>query len=120
MTAAAWQPYPDAHEVLAELRERGIGVAVISNIGWDLRPVFRAHGLDAHVDAYVLSYEHGVQKPAPELFAATCDALAVAPGTSSWWATTGARTPGPPKSAARCTSWTTCRRRSAPTDCAPC
>ncbi|WP_327359468.1 HAD family hydrolase [Streptomyces sp. NBC_01304] len=79
MTAAAWQPYPDAHEVLAELRERGIGVAVISNIGWDLRPVFRAHGLDAHVDAYVLSYEHGVQKPAPELFAAACDALAVAP-----------------------------------------
>ncbi|MDG4861932.1 HAD-IA family hydrolase [Streptomyces sp. T-3] len=79
MTAAAWQPYPDAHEVLAELRERGIGVAIVSNIGWDLRPVFRAHGLDTYVDAYALSYEHGIQKPAPQLFAAACDALAVAP-----------------------------------------
>ncbi|WP_369029907.1 HAD family hydrolase [Streptomyces adonidis] len=76
---AAWAPYPDAVEVLGALRERGISVGVVSNIGWDLRPVFRAHGLDAYVDAYVLSYEHGVQKPDPRLFKVACDALAVAP-----------------------------------------
>lgn len=79
MTPAAWSPYPDAAETLAGLRERGIAVGVVSNIGWDLRPVFRAHGLDAHVGAYVLSYEHGVQKPDPRLFALACDALGVAP-----------------------------------------
>ncbi|WBO67966.1 HAD family hydrolase [Streptomyces camelliae] len=75
MAPAAWSPYPDAAEVLRTLRERGIGVGVVSNIGWDLRPVFRAHGLDPYVDAYVLSYEHGVQKPDPRLFSVACGAL---------------------------------------------
>jgi putative hydrolase of the HAD superfamily len=75
MTPAAWSPYPDAREVLSGLRERGSRVGVVSNIGWDLRPVFRAHGLDQYVDTYVLSYEHGVQKPDPRLFAVACEAL---------------------------------------------
>ncbi|WP_128816918.1 HAD family hydrolase [Streptomyces sp. S063] len=68
----AWQAYPDAVEVLAELREAGIAVGVVSNIGWDLRPVFRAHGLDGFVDAYALSFEQGLQKPAAELFRIAC------------------------------------------------
>ena len=78
-TPAAWTPYPDAAEVLSALRERGIGVGVVSNIGWDLRPVFREHGLDRFVDAYILSYEHGIQKPDPRLFATACEALEVDP-----------------------------------------
>ncbi|MBW8699224.1 (S)-2-haloacid dehalogenase 4A [Streptomyces sp. MBT84] len=79
MTPAAWRPYPDTVEVLAALRERGVAIGVVSNIGWDLRPVFREHGVDHYVDAYVLSYEHGVQKPDTRLFALACDALGVAP-----------------------------------------
>ncbi|GAB2971756.1 HAD-IA family hydrolase [Streptomyces pseudoechinosporeus] len=79
MTPAAWRPYPDTAEVLGALRERGVAVGVVSNIGWDLRPVFREHGLDPYVDAYVLSYEHGIQKPDPRLFATACDALGVDP-----------------------------------------
>ncbi|KOV89501.1 HAD family hydrolase [Streptomyces sp. NRRL B-3648] len=79
MAPAAWSPYPDAEKVLRTLRERGVGVGVVSNIGWDLRPVFRAHGLDAYVDQYVLSYEHGVQKPDPRLFSAACAALGADP-----------------------------------------
>ncbi|QTD96834.1 HAD family hydrolase [Streptomyces cyanogenus] len=79
MAPAAWSPYPDAAKVLRALRERGIGVGVVSNIGWDLRPVFRAHGLDAYVDTYVLSYEHGVQKPDPRLFSVACEALGADP-----------------------------------------
>lgn len=79
MSPDAWTPYPDAEKVLRTLRERGIGVGVVSNIGWDLRPVFREHGLDAYVDAYVLSYEHGVQKPDPRLFAIACEALGADP-----------------------------------------
>ncbi|MEU3285271.1 HAD-IA family hydrolase [Streptomyces longwoodensis] len=79
MSPAAWAPYPDAAEVLRALVDRGIRVGVVSNIGWDLRPVFRAHGLDAHVDAYVLSYEHGVQKPDPRLFRVACEALGAEP-----------------------------------------
>ncbi|MEU6065362.1 HAD-IA family hydrolase [Streptomyces sp. NPDC047082] len=79
MSPAAWSPYPDAAEVLRILRERGIGVGIVSNIGWDLRPVFHEHGLDTYVDAYVLSYEHGVQKPDPRLFSAACEALGADP-----------------------------------------
>ncbi|WP_049580304.1 HAD family hydrolase [Streptomyces sp. SBT349] len=76
---AAWRPYPDAEPVLRELARRGVGVAVVSNIGWDLRPIFRAHGLDGLVEAFVLSCEHGIQKPDPRLFAVACDALGLAP-----------------------------------------
>ncbi|MFJ9735401.1 HAD family hydrolase [Streptomyces sp. NPDC101171] len=79
MTPAAWSPYQDAADVLRTLRERGVAVGVVSNIGWDLRPVFREHGLDAYVDAYVLSYEHGVQKPDPRLFSAACEELGADP-----------------------------------------
>ncbi|MDJ1137264.1 HAD family hydrolase [Streptomyces iconiensis] len=75
MLPEAWQPYPDTERVLAALHGRGIPVAVVSNIGWDLRPVFRAHGLDAYVTAYALSFEHGVQKPDPRLFRAACEAM---------------------------------------------
>uniref|UniRef100_A0AAU1I672 HAD-IA family hydrolase n=1 Tax=Streptomyces sp. NBC_00180 TaxID=2903632 RepID=A0AAU1I672_9ACTN len=75
MAPAAWGPYPDAADVLRGLRERGVRVGVVSNIGWDLRPVFREHGLDPYVDTYVLSYEHGIQKPDPRLFEAACAAL---------------------------------------------
>lgn len=77
MTPAAWRPYPDTAEVLGELRRRGAPVAVVSNIGWDLRPVLRAHGLEELVDVFVLSCEHGVQKPDPKIFRLACEALAL-------------------------------------------
>ncbi|MEU8508131.1 HAD-IA family hydrolase [Streptomyces brevispora] len=74
-TPVAWAPYPDAAEVLGALAGSGIRIGVVSNIGWDLRPVFRAHGLDAFVDAYVLSFEHGIQKPDARLFRTACTLL---------------------------------------------
>ncbi|MFF1690346.1 MULTISPECIES: HAD family hydrolase [unclassified Streptomyces] len=79
-TPAAWRPYPDTEATLRALRERGVPVAVVSNIGWDLRPVFRDHGVHGLVDAYALSFEHGVQKPDPELFQVACDKLGLPPG----------------------------------------
>ncbi|WP_326571128.1 HAD-IA family hydrolase [Actinacidiphila glaucinigra] len=79
MEPDAWSPYPDAMEVLGELRRRGVPVAVVSNIGWDLRPVFRAHGLEGLVDVFVLSFEHGVQKPDPRLFRIACEGLGLPP-----------------------------------------
>lgn len=79
MTPDAWEPYPDAVDVLAELKQRGIPVAVVSNVAWDLRPVLREHGLDRFVDVVVLSYEHEAQKPDPRLFRVACDALRLSP-----------------------------------------
>lgn len=79
MEPAAWSPYPDTREVLEELRSRSVPVAVVSNIGWDLRPVFRAHGLEELVDVFVLSFEHGVQKPDPRLFRIACEGWGLPP-----------------------------------------
>ncbi|MFF2149347.1 HAD family hydrolase [Kitasatospora sp. NPDC058190] len=79
MMPAAWQPYPDAESTLRELCGRGLPVAVVSNIGWDLRPIFRVHGLDELVHTYVLSFELGVQKPDPAIFRVACDQLGLSP-----------------------------------------
>jgi putative hydrolase of the HAD superfamily len=70
-----WRPYPDAESTLRQLRRREVPVAVVSNIGWDMRPVFAHFGLDKLIDVFVLSYEHGVQKPDPALFQVALDAL---------------------------------------------
>jgi putative hydrolase of the HAD superfamily len=78
-SAAGWVPYPDALPVLTALRERGVPVAVVSNVGFDLRPVFAGHGLEPLVDVFVESWELGVMKPAPTLFEAACAGLGIAP-----------------------------------------
>ncbi len=79
MAPTAWSPYPDTVEVLSALRERGVRLAVLSNIGWDLRPVLRAYGVERLVDTVVLSFEEGVQKPDPRIFRTACDGLGLAP-----------------------------------------
>jgi HAD superfamily hydrolase (TIGR01509 family) len=80
LVAAGWVAYPDAAPVLSALRDAGIRVAVVSNIGFDLRPITVGLGLDPFVDHYALSYEAGVCKPDPAIFLGACDALGVAPG----------------------------------------
>jgi len=74
-----WLPYPDTAETLRALREAGIPVAVVSNVGFDLRPHFAAWGLTDLVDAFVLSYEVGRCKPDPAIFYRACGMLGVEP-----------------------------------------
>lgn len=74
-----WRPYRDSRPVLAALRDRRVPIGVVSDTGWDVRTVFVEYGLDEFVDTYVMSYEHGATKPAPQLFVAACDALGVVP-----------------------------------------
>jgi HAD superfamily hydrolase (TIGR01509 family) len=74
-----WRLYADTVPVLRGLRAAGVAVAVVSNIGFDLRPMAAALGIADLVDAYALSYEVGVCKPVPEIFRAAVDALGVAP-----------------------------------------
>jgi HAD superfamily hydrolase (TIGR01509 family) len=74
-----WVPYPDTGPVLTALRDAGIKVAVVSNIGFDLRGHFAAWGLDGLVDAYALSYEVGRCKPDPGIFLRACGMLRVDP-----------------------------------------
>jgi putative hydrolase of the HAD superfamily len=69
--------FPDAAPVMAALREQGIRIAVVSDIHYDIRDHFRRHDLDQYVDVYVLSFEHGCQKPDAEMFTRALDALGV-------------------------------------------
>jgi HAD superfamily hydrolase (TIGR01549 family) len=57
----------------------GLRVGVVSNIAWDIRPVFQLYQADTHVDEYALSYVEGAAKPDVKLFRIACERLGVAP-----------------------------------------
>lgn len=80
MDPAGWTPYPDTGPTLRALRERQIRIGIVSNHAYDLRRVFEAKGLAPYIDAYALSFEVGVPKPAPEIFGAACRMLGSRPG----------------------------------------
>lgn len=65
---AHWSAYADTAEVLAGVAERGVPIAVVSNIGWDIRAAFARDGLDRYVNVWTLSYEVGAIKPSPDIF----------------------------------------------------
>ena len=75
----AWDAYPDTVAALELLHSRGVPVAVVSNIGWDLRTVFKHFDVDQLVVGYVLSYEAGVKKPDPGIFEIACELVGHAP-----------------------------------------
>jgi HAD superfamily hydrolase (TIGR01493 family) len=77
ISAEAWIPFPDTRPTLEALRDARIPMVVVSDTGWDIRPVLRKHGLLDFFAGLVLSYEHGAAKPAPQLFATACDLLGV-------------------------------------------
>jgi HAD superfamily hydrolase (TIGR01509 family) len=74
-----WVLYSDTAGTLMALKEAGVPVAVVSNIGFDIRPLFDAWGFAGLVDAFVLSYEVGRTKPDPAIFLRACGALGVEP-----------------------------------------
>ena len=69
-------PSPGVERALAELRDRGVGVGVLTNgvPGFQLAKL-RGHDLDAYVDASVVSYEAGAHKPDPAPFALAAERL---------------------------------------------
>jgi HAD superfamily hydrolase (TIGR01509 family) len=74
-----WIPYDDTVPVLTELRRRGVRIALVSNVGIDVRPVLEAGDLTRLFDAIVLSYEAGSVKPAASIFETALAAIGVAP-----------------------------------------
>jgi FMN phosphatase YigB (HAD superfamily) len=79
VTADAWVAFPDALATLRVLRRAGVPVGVVSDTGFDLRPVLRRTGLSPYIDAVLLSYEHGGCKPDAAVFHAACTALGADP-----------------------------------------
>jgi HAD superfamily hydrolase (TIGR01509 family) len=77
---AWWVPYPDTVEVLQSLKTQGLRTAIVSNIAFDIRPAFRAAGVDTDVDVFVLSFEVGVVKPDPRIFQMALERLGVDAG----------------------------------------
>ncbi len=79
ISAAAWSPFADTVGTLRELAAAGVPTAMVSNIGWDPRPVLVRHGVADLVDLLVLSDERGLLKPDPAIFALACGELGVEP-----------------------------------------
>jgi len=79
---AGWVAYPDTVPVLRALRAAGVRTALVSNIGFDLRPILAGIGLGDLLDAVVLSCEVGVCKPDPAIFRYACAAVGVAPAAA--------------------------------------
>jgi len=75
----SWLAYRDTLATLAALHGDGVPVAVVSNIGFDIRPLVEALGFAPYVDAFVLSYELGRCKPDPAIFTHACAALGAEP-----------------------------------------
>ncbi|MCE6994115.1 HAD-IA family hydrolase [Saccharothrix sp. S26] len=73
----AFNPFAvDAGPTLWQLRDAGVRIGVLSDIHFDIRPAFG----DLPVEAFVLSFEHGVVKPDPAIFRIALDGLGVEPG----------------------------------------
>ncbi|MBF6348548.1 MULTISPECIES: HAD family hydrolase [Nocardia] len=79
VSAGAWQPFPDTEAALTAVAAAGIPLAVVSNIAWDIRPVFERAGVAEQVNEFVLSYAEGVVKPDLRLFEIACGRIGIAP-----------------------------------------
>ncbi|MGW5382728.1 HAD family hydrolase [Nocardia sp. NPDC003963] len=82
ISAGSWAPYPDTVAALKTVADLELPVAVISNIAWDIRPVFERAGTADYVREFVLSYREGAVKPDPRLFALACERLGVLPSAA--------------------------------------
>ena len=74
-----WVPFNDSGPTLFALRDAGIRMGVVSDTGWDCRPVLERAGWLDLFDSIVFSYEHGAAKPAPVLFTTACRELGLEP-----------------------------------------
>ena len=79
VSADGWIAYADAVSTLTALRAAGVRTAVVSNIGFDVRPILAEMGMGDLFDAHILSFEVGRIKPDPAIFRAACAALDVDP-----------------------------------------
>ena len=71
------EPYPEVADVLRELRDRDLRVAICSNWDWDLAEAVDGVGLTELVDVQVSSAWAGARKPHPRIFRHTLEKLGV-------------------------------------------
>jgi putative hydrolase of the HAD superfamily len=73
------EAYPEARDVLTEIRGRGLRLAICSNWDWDLAEAVEEVGLSDLVDVQVSSAWAGARKPHPRIFDHTLTKLGVEP-----------------------------------------
>ena len=73
-----WIAFEDTLPVLRELKARGVKIAVLSNIGVDIRHCLDRAGVSDLLDGVVLSFEVGLVKPDPAIYARVLKLLDVA------------------------------------------
>ncbi|MFF1712197.1 HAD family hydrolase [Streptomyces sp. NPDC058268] len=79
MSAAGWRIDPAARRAMVTLRRAGVQLTVVSNIGWDLRPILHQHDLLTWISDCVMSYDIASRKPDPTIFRLACQRLGVQP-----------------------------------------
>jgi putative hydrolase of the HAD superfamily len=75
---ANWQADPEAAATLARLKDRGIGLGVLSNFDHRVYGILDGLGLAPYFDSITISSEAGFAKPSPELFTAALNRAEVA------------------------------------------
>lgn len=75
----SWTLFPEAKQVLAEVRARGYRVGLLSNWGPTGKTVFRQLGLEPFFDDVLFSYECGLVKPAVKIFRLAAERLGLSP-----------------------------------------
>jgi HAD superfamily hydrolase (TIGR01549 family) len=65
----------DVGQALQTIKNSGVRIAVLSDIHVDIRSAFERAGLLSLIDLFVLSFQHGVQKPRPEMFQLALEGL---------------------------------------------
>ena len=73
-----WATFPEVHEVLETLRDRGFDLGVISNFDRRLRSVFDHLELTQYFTRIIISSEVGADKPDPAIFRRALDAFGAA------------------------------------------
>ncbi|MGH9007441.1 MAG: HAD family hydrolase [Acidimicrobiales bacterium] len=74
--------YEDVAPSLAAMKGLGAAVVVVSDIHFDIRVECRDNGLIDLIDDFVLSFEHGAQKPDPKMFELALDRTALDAGST--------------------------------------
>jgi len=77
---ASWQVFDDVMPALAELRDDGARLGIVSNWDSGLPALIERLGLGPWFDTVVVSHLEGVEKPSPELFRRAIARLHGAPG----------------------------------------
>ena len=78
-SAQGWVPFPDTAGFLEALHERRVPLVVVSDVPFDLRPIFDHYGLRHLVHEFVLSGEHGTVKSEGRLFSLALDSVGLRP-----------------------------------------